>query len=264
MIEFENYFEVSFDEEISVATLAIKRRDNKYNSFNSELMIALKGLLESYDENERVKGVILTSAEKVFSTGADIEGQFDKLDTFGAQRFSHLGQRIFQLLERSQFITMAAVNGFALGGGLEIALACDFRIASTNARFGLPEINLGIMPGWGGTQRLPKLIGTMKALEIILTGEPIGAQEAKVLGLVLDVVEPDKLMPRAKEYMAKVTKKSRLALAAVKRAVHGGLSLDMDRGLDLESETFGLLWGSEDRKEGVEAFLKKRKPNFKR
>ncbi|MEP0815014.1 MAG: enoyl-CoA hydratase/isomerase family protein [bacterium] len=263
-LEFERFFKVRMDSDCGILTLTIDKEGDKYNTFGPDLVGCLKALLESYYENETIRALILTGSGKVFSTGADIRGQFPSLDPHGARHFSYIGQRVFQMFEAAPFITCAAINGFALGGGLEIAMACDFRTASTRARLGLPEINLGVMPGWGGTQRLPRLVGRQKALEMILSGEPVTPQEAKELGLVCRVFEPEELLPGTMKFLAQFTKKSRTAIAVAKRAVVRGLTLSIDDGLDLESELFGLLWASPDREEGVRAFMENRKPEFKK
>ncbi len=262
-LELEKFFSVEMDEAEGVVTLVIDKNGDKYNTFGPSLVGNLKVLLEHYYENEAIRALILTAnGTKVFSTGADITGQFPLLDSHGARHFSHVGQRVFQMLERAPFITCAAINGFALGGGLEIALACDFRTASSRARIGLPEINLGLMPGWGGTQRLPRIVGKSKALEMILSGEPISAKEALDIGVISAVFEPDELLSGTKKFLTQFTKKSKTAVAAAKRAVTMGLRLSIDDGLDMESELFGLLWSCPDREEGVQAFIEKRKPNF--
>src|SRR3990172_7891920 len=163
--EFDNFFRSDFDEAGGVMTLVIARKDDKYNTFSNDFVLALKGALDDCIVDERVRALILTAdGTKVFSTGADITGQFPYLDSAGARRFSAEGRRVFQMLRIAPFVTCAAVNGFALGGGMEIAMSCDFRTASTRARMGLPEINLGVMPGWGGTQLLPRIVGAAKAL----------------------------------------------------------------------------------------------------
>lgn len=262
-MEFEQFFSVEMDEAEGIVTLVIDKKGDKYNTFGPSLVNNLKILLEHYYENDAVRALILTApGMKVFSTGADITGQFPYLDSHGARHFSHAGQRVFQMLEQAPFITCAAINGFALGGGLEIALACDFRTASNRARIGLPEINLGLMPGWGGTQRLPRIVGKSKALEMILSGEPIAARDAFDLGIVAALFEPDDLLSGTKKFLTLFTKKSKTAIAVAKRAVTLGLRLSIDDGLDMESELFGLLWSSPDREEGVKAFIEKRKPNF--
>ena len=257
------FFKVDFDEQAHQLTITIDKEDDKYNSFGPALVMALAELLEHYEQNREIRALILTAAgQKVFSTGADITGQFPHLDSSAARDFSALGQRVFTMLEDAPYITLAAINGFALGGGLEISLACNFRVASTKARLGLPEINLGVMPGWGGTQRLQRIIGQERALRMILSGEPLSAKTALEWGLVSGVFEPDKLMDGARKFLSAFEGKSGDALRIAKRTVIQGGRIPLLDALRLESETFGLLWNSPDREEGVKAFLEKRKPKF--
>ena len=257
------FFNVDFDEQTRQLTITIDKEDDKYNSFDPALVMALEELLEHYEQNREIRALILTaSGQKVFSTGADVTGQFPHLDSSAARDFSAFGQRVFTMLEEAPYITLAAINGFALGGGLEIALACNFRVASTKARLGLPEINLGVMPGWGGTQRLQRLIGQERALKMILSGEPINAKTALEWGLISGVFEPDELMAGTRKFLAAFDGKSGDALRIAKRTVIQGGRMQLLDALRLESETFGLLWNSPDREEGVKALLEKRKPKF--
>ncbi len=262
-MDYTNFFSTEFDKTSHIVTVKIAKSGDKYNTFGIDFVLALKDLLSHYELNREVKGLILTAdGDKVFSTGADISGVFPELDSFSARDFSNYGQQVFQMLERAPYITLASVNGFALGGGLEICLACDFRIASRKARLGLPEINLGLMPGWGGTQRLPRLIGIERALYMILSGEAITAERALEWGLVSMVVEPEKLLDESKKFLAKLTEKSGNAMRIAKRAVVNGSTGTLSQGLALENELFGLIWNSPDREEGVRAFLERRKPRF--
>lgn len=262
-MDYSNFFRVEFDKKTQVVLLTITKEKDKYKTFGVDFVLALRDLLEHYEMNREIKGLILTSeGDKVFSTGADISGVFPELDSFSARDFSHYGQRVFSMLENAPYITLAAINGFALGGGLEICLACDFRIASKRARLGLPEINLGLIPGWGGTQRLPRLIGLERALYMILSGETISAEKALEWGLVSSVVEPDQLIEEGKKFLAKLTEKSGNALRIAKRAIVQGIKGSLEDGLALENELFGLIWNSPDREEGIKAFLEKRKPRF--
>ncbi len=263
--EIEKYFKVDFDESLGVVTLLIDKEGDKYNTFCPDFVLTLRDMLDDYIANNLVRALIISAeGTKVFSAGADITGQFPYLDSIGAQRFSSIGQRVFKMLEQAPFITCAAVNGSALGGGFELALACDFRTASTRARLALPEINLGLLPGWGGTQRLPRIVGKSKAFEIVMSGEPITAQEALTLGVVSAVFEPNELLSGTVKYLTKFLDKSRTSIELIKRSIHTGMRLSLDDGLNLESELFGLVWSGADRIEGVSAYLEKRKPDFKK
>jgi len=262
-MDYSRFLTVDFDQESRTVVITIDVEKDKHNSFGPDFVMALKELLSYYEMNREVKALILTAAgDRVFSTGADIRGHFPQLDPISAREFSHYGQQVFSLLAHAPYITLAAINGLALGGGLEICLACDFRIASKRARLGLPEINLGLMPGWGGTQRLPRLIGYERAAQMILSGEPIRAEKALEWGLVSSVVEPDELVDAARRFLAPLVEKSGDALRVAKRAMVSGMEGTLSAGLVLENELFGLLWSSPDREEGVKAFLEKRKPKF--
>lgn len=262
-MDINRFFNIEFNDESRVLTVTINKDDDKYNSFSPQLVMTFADLLEHYEQNNEIRALILTaSGDRVFSTGADIKGQFPFLDTFAARDLSSLGHRVFSMLEDAHYITLAAINGLALGGGLEIALACNFRVASTKARLGLPEINLGLMPGWGGTQRLQRVIGQSRALQMVLSGDPIPAKTALEWGLVSAVFEPEELLPGANKLLAAFAGKSGDALRIAKRAVVQGAKLPLPEALNFESESFGLLWSSPDRAEGVKAFMEKRKPNF--
>jgi enoyl-CoA hydratase len=245
-----------------VLTLTLDRRDNEKNQLNSPLIEELQQVLVGELVHPQYRGLILRSSrEKVFSTGADIEGQLAGIDPIEAARFSRHGREVFGLLSRMPYITVAAISGFALGGGLEICLCCDFRIATKGARLGLPEINLGVIPGWGGTQRLPRLIGRQRALRMILSGDPINAAAALEYGLVDELVENYAgLQGAAEQLIARYAGKSARAVAAAKRAVYEGAELPLGAALNFESEAFGLAWSTPDRVEGVRALIEKRRP----
>jgi enoyl-CoA hydratase len=250
------------NEQTRILTITLDRRDNDKNQLNSALIEELQQVLAPELARPAYRGLILCSArEKVFSTGADVEGQMAGLSPVEAARFSRRGHEIFGLLPRLPYITVAAISGFALGGGLELCLCCDFRVATKGARLGLPEINLGVLPGWGGTQRLPRLIGKPRALRMILGGDPVNAAVALEWGLVDEVVETHSgLLQAAEKLLARYAGKSPRAIAAAKRAVYEGLELPLPAALDLESEVFGLAWGTADREEGVRALVEKRRP----
>jgi enoyl-CoA hydratase len=203
------------------------------------------------------------AGEKAFVAGADI-GELAKMGPLDGIQVSRDGQATFRMLERLSKPVIAAVNGFALGGGLELALACHIRIASSRAKFGLPEVRLGIIPGYGGTIRLPRLVGRGRALELMLTGDMIDATEAYRIGLVNRVEEPDNLMAAARELALKMTANGPIAIAMALESVDRGMSTTIDDAQVLESNLFGLLASTDDMREGMQAFLEKRKAEFRR
>jgi enoyl-CoA hydratase len=262
-MDVTRFFTVDFDEPDGIVTITLDRQDDKYNTFGMAFALALQDVLTHYQQNPTIRAMVLTATgTKVFSTGADIVGQFTDLDSMAARDFSYLGHKVFAMLEDAPYITLAAINGFALGGGLEIALACNFRVASKRARLGLPEINLGVLPGWGGTQRLQRIVGQSRALQMILSGDPISAGTALEWGLVSAVFPPEELVEGAKKFLRQFTSKSGDAVRVAKRTVVNGAKMHLEDALKLESEGFGLLWSGPDREEGVKAFLEKRKPKF--
>jgi enoyl-CoA hydratase len=245
-----------------ILTITVNRPD-KMNALNGEVMKGLASALDEARRNPDVGALVLTGAgEKAFVAGADI-GELAALGAVDGRDFARKGQAIFDHLENLGKPVIAAVNGFALGGGCELAMACTIRIASKSARFGQPEVNLGIIPGYGGTQRLARLVGEGRAMELCLTGEMIGAEEAWRIGLVNRVVEPAELMGAARELAGKILSKGPLAIRFAMEAIHRGLSLPLAEGLALEANLFGLSASTEDRAEGVAAFLEKRKPAFR-
>ena len=254
------HLRVEWDGDLAVVTVD---RQEKLNALNAEVVRELGLVLESFREDDQVRGVILTGAgEKAFVAGADI-GELTGMDSLTGVEVSRQGQDVFLVIERFPKPVLAAVGGYALGGGCELALTCHLRLASDNARFGLPEVGLGLLPGFGGTVRLARLVGLGRAIELTLTGEMITADQALEFGLVSGVVPRAQLMPKAKEFLRKVTKNGpvavRLALESIYRALDGSTS----EALDHESALFGLLASTADMKEGTEAFLEKRKPEFK-
>jgi len=234
-------------------------REAKLNALNKETIGELKDALAEISTNDEAWGVLLTGAgEKAFVAGADIQEFMDKSKA-EASELSRFGHELMDSLSTFPKPTIAAINGFALGGGLELALGCHLRIASTNAKMGLPEVSLGLIPGYGGTQRLAQLVGRGKALEMLLTGDMITAQDALQWGLVNHVVEADTLIAKAQEILQKMYSRSRTALAAAIRAVNATNDV---RGFEAEIKAFGQCFGEPDFQEGVSAFLEKRKPNF--
>jgi enoyl-CoA hydratase len=224
----------------------------------------LEELAEVVAEVERgaARALLVTGAgEKAFVAGADI-GAMSAMSPAEARAFAGRGHDLLARLERLPVPTIAAVNGFALGGGCELALACDLVYASERARFGLPEVGLGIIPGFGGTQRLPRRIGAMRALELILTGEPCDAARARELGLVLEVLPPERLLPHASEQARKILSRGPLAVAQAKRMVHAGAGLPLASGCELEQQGFAATLATADAREGMRAFLERRPPRF--
>ncbi len=255
------YQNLIYLKEGAIATVQLNRPQKK-NALNSELRREMEEALRVIERDTSLKVVIVTGGEEIFCAGADI-GEIKEATTAEANyKHAREFQLLFDQIESLPQPVIAAVSGYALGGGCELALACDFRIASEGARFGLPEIKIGAFPGGGGTQRLPRLIGAAKAKEMIFTGDPISADQALSLGLVVKVVPKDKLTEGAKGLAAKLAVLPRLAMEASKRVINKGLEMDLASGLELEARCFGNLATSHDLKEGILAFLEKRKPNF--
>jgi len=238
-------------------------RPDKLNALNREVIEELGNtLVELYTNPELKSAIIIGAGEKAFVAGADIS-ELQSLDTAAGATLAIKGRElVFDKIENCPKPVIAAVNGFALGGGCELAMACHFRVATTTAKFGQPEINLGIIPGYGGTQRLTRLVGKGKAMEMILTADILGAEEALKLGLVNYVVPADELLPKAKEILQKIHTKSTLAVAKIISSVNDAANGNM-AGFDNEIARFGECFGTEDMKEGTAAFLEKRKPVFK-
>lgn len=237
-------------------------RPKALNALNNDVFEEFDRLFNDAIDPSIVKGVIITgSGEKAFVAGADIK-EFLSLDQSGAERLSKRGHDVFNAIESFPKPVIAAVNGFALGGGCELAMACHMRIAGANARFGQPEVNLGILPGYGGTQRLPMLIGKGKAMELMLTADMVDAVEAHSLGLVNHVTESGEEVNTAKRIIQKIARKAPLAIAEVIRTVNACFTKDED-GFAQEIASFGSLAASDDFKEGASAFIEKRTANFK-
>jgi enoyl-CoA hydratase len=238
-------------------------RPKSLNALNKEVLEELSWVVSQVKQNDGIRAVIITGAGgKAFVAGADI-GFMENLSSIEGKKFALLGHQVFSAIEQLNKPVIAAVNGFALGGGCELALACDIRIASTQAKLGQPEINLGIIPGFGGSQRLPRLVGKGLAAELLYTGDMIDANEAYRIGLVNKVVDPDKLMDIAKELAGKFAKKSLITLQLLKEAVNEGLEMELSKALAHEADIFGLCFSTEDQKEGMNAFLNKRPAEFK-
>ncbi|MFZ6011672.1 MAG: enoyl-CoA hydratase-related protein [Bacteroidota bacterium] len=238
-------------------------RPDALNALNTEVLDGLRKIIQETYQNHDIKGVILTGeGEKAFAAGADIK-ELTRLNQQEALFFAQKGQKLFKMIEDCPKPVIAAINGFALGGGCELAMACHMRLATENAKFGQPEVNLGIIPGYGGTQRLTQLIGRGKSLELMLTGDMITAQEAKAWGLVNHVVSTQsELMELANKIMSKILSKGPIAVAHVIKAVNAGFEFEQ-AGYEAESKYFSECSITQDFKEGTTAFIEKRKPVFK-
>lgn len=256
------YQTIILEKKNRVATLTINRPD-KLNALNAEAKAEMKEVLEDIKKDAAIDVVIVTGAgEKSFVAGTDIR-ELTSLNQQSGKDFSAGGQEVFNAIENLGKPVIAAVNGYALGGGCELALACHIRIASENAKFGQPEVNLGVIPGYGGTQRLARLIGRGRAMEMILSGDPIDAQEAARIGLVNRVVPSAELMPACRTLADKIASKGQVAVRLALKAVNMTEETNLTDGQELEAKLFGLCCDSEDFKEGTKAFLEKRKPEFK-
>ncbi|KPI54217.1 enoyl-CoA hydratase [Clostridioides difficile] len=236
-------------------------RPKALNAINSKTLEELYEIFVDINNDETIDVVILTGEGKAFVAGADIAYMKD-LDAVAAKDFSGLGAKACGEIENSKKVVIAAVNGFALGGGCELAMACDIRIASAKAKFGQPEVTLGITPGYGGTQRLTRLVGMAKAKELIFTGQVIKADEAEKIGLVNRVVEPEVLMEEVEKLAKVIAKNAQLAVRYSKEAIQLGAQTDINTGIDIESNLFGLCFSTKDQKEGMSAFVEKREANF--
>ena len=243
-----------------IATVTINRPD-KLNALNDTVMKEIGAVMDELGANGAVGAIIVTGAGRAFVAGADIS-RLAVAQAGELEKFARFGQSVFRKIELSSKPVIAAVNGFALGGGCELALACHVRIASTQAKFGLPEVKLGLIPGYGGTQRLPRLIGRGPALQLILTGDTIDGTEAARLGLANAVVEPDALLTAARTMAATMLKNAPVAMARALEAVDVGLDATLEDGLRLEARLFGSLESTADMREGTKAFLEKRPAAF--
>ena len=252
---------LTFDLTDGIARVTINRPD-KLNALNAIVIAELGDAVTRIETDPAIRGVIVTgTGSKAFVAGADIN-ELTEQGVTGGQKRALAGQAVFRRLERCGKPVIAAVNGFALGGGCELAMACHLRIASENAKFGQPEVKLGIAPGYGGTVRLPRLVGRARALELLLTGEMIDAETARQIGLVNRVVPADRLMAEADSLLRTILANGPLAIRACLEAVDMGSDMTLDQALLLEAGYFGLLSATEDMREGTKAFVEKRKPGF--
>lgn len=254
-----NTIEVEMDGYIAIVTI---NRPSKLNALNKETIKELNKAFSVLEESDDVKAIILTGAgEKAFVAGADIS-EFADFSVKEGKKLAAKGQKIlFDFIENLSKPVIAAVNGFALGGGLELAMACHFRLASDNAKMGLPEVSLGVIPGYGGTQRLPQLIGKGRAMELIMTAGMISAEEAKEYGLVNHVVTQEELLPLCKKIANKISNNSTVAISYAIKAVNAGF-MNTVNGYEREINAFGACFGTDDFTEGTTAFLEKRKAKF--
>ena len=256
-----NYQFLKLEVNADIATVTVNRPD-KLNALNAATIAELGFAIDEVRSRNEIAGLILTGAGRAFVAGADIS-ELQSQGPLSARDLARAGQDVFGRFESSPKPVIAAVNGFALGGGCELAMACHFRIASEHAKFGQPEVKLGILPGYGGTQRLPRLVGKGRALQLLLTAEVIDAAEAFRIGLVNRVVPADDLIATATETMRQILGNGPLAVALCIEAVDRGLGMPLDQALILESNYFGLLAATDDMREGMTAFLAKRAPDFK-
>jgi enoyl-CoA hydratase len=259
MKEFKNIL-VKKEDNIAVVTVS---REKALNALNAETVAELQHFFSYHWKDKSLRAVIITGAgEKAFVAGADIT-ELVKSDVQKAVETSMFGLYLMKSIENFPRPVIAAVNGFALGGGCELAMACDIRIASENAKFGQPEVNLGIIPGYGGTQRLARLVGRGKAKQLIMTGDMIDAAEAHRIGLVDEIYKPEELMDKALGLAKKIAAKAPIAITAAKECINRGLDVNLSAGCDFEKVNFGTIFGTNDAREGMKAFLEKRKAEFK-
>jgi enoyl-CoA hydratase len=253
---------IIYEKSEGIATITLNRPE-ALNAFSREVVEEIIHALEDVKNDENVRVVILTGAgEKAFSAGADIKAMIG-MTALKARELSLMGEKLCLALENLEKPVIAALNGYALGGGLEVAMSCDLRIASENARMGQTEINIGLIPGWGGTQRLTRLIGRTKAKELVFTGKMIDAKTAEQLGIVNMVVVPDKFKETVRQFALELASKAPVAIRVAKALINKGADIALDSALALEREGFGVVASTEDLKEGVSAFTEKRKPTFK-
>ena len=255
------YKNITLDKKDGYAILTLNRPE-ALNALNEETLQELSDACDTLEKDEKMKAVMLTGAGKAFIAGADIR-QMKDLNSLEAKRFAELGHSTLFKIQNSRLIFIAAVNGFALGGGCEVMMACDIAIASEKALFGQPEINLGVCPGFGGTQRLPRLVGRIKAMELLLTGDTIKSDEAFRIGLINKVVQPEKLLEEAEMLAQKIASKSSVQTTFMKELVNKGLDMDLSKAAAFEISYFSSSFSTHDQKEGMNAFAEKRKPEFK-
>jgi len=258
-MEFTN---VILTKEERIATLTINR-PQALNALNRDTLLEIKAAAEQVRDDTEVDVLIITGAgDKAFVAGADITYMLD-INAIQGREFGLIGQETFSVIETMSKPVIAAINGFALGGGCELAMACDFRICSEKSKFGQPEVGLGVTPGFGGTQRLPRIVGTGMAKQLLYTGDTIDANEAFRIGLVNAILPVETLMDYVKQMAKKIASRGGIAVGFCKDAVNEGMQTDIDRAMTIEADIFGLCFATEDQKEGMQAFVEKRKAQFK-
>lgn len=258
-MEFDNWL---FTKDEGIAVVMINR-PQFMNTLNRATVEELSQIIDLLEKDDEVKTVIITGAgNKSFIAGGDIT-YMQAMNSLESREFGMFGHRVLSKLEHLPKPVIAAINGFCLGGGCEVAMACDFRIASSKARFGQPEVKLGVIPGFGGTQRLPRLIGLGMAKQLLFSGDIIGAEEALRIGLVNQVVPEDELLDQVKGIAHRIMSGGMMAVSLCKLAVNEGMQTDIDRAMTIEAEIFGLCFSTWDQKEGMKAFAEKRSPEFK-
>ncbi len=252
---------IDFKQAGYVGTLTIQRPE-ALNALNAKVLEELSTFAEEVSNNREIRALIVTGAgEKAFVAGADIKAM-SGMTPEKAKEFATSAQKVFDSIENLPFAVIAAVNGFALGGGCELALSCDIIIASEKAKFGLPEVTLGLLPSFGGTQRLPRAVGLFKAREMVFSGEFYSAQDCQSMGLVNRVVAPAQVIIEAQKLAEKIASRAPVAVAKAKQSLNKGYELHIRDGLKQEAELFGELFNTEDHKEGIDAFITKRQPSF--
>jgi enoyl-CoA hydratase len=257
-MELEN---ITLEKENNIGIITMNRPE-ALNALNSDTLSDLKTAALVFADDKEVGVIIITGmGEKAFVAGADIKEMKD-MSPMEARKFMQFGQSVFNVIDNLPKPVIAAVNGFALGGGCELALSCDMILASEKAKFGLPEVTLGLHPGFGGTQRLPRLVGSAKAKELIFTGDMIDANEALRIGLANRIVPAEELMGEAKKLAQRILRNGQVAICLAKSAINAGLNVPLEKGLAYEAETQGLVFSTDDKNEGLQAFIDKRKPNF--
>lgn len=256
-----DYNNIILEKEDGIATLYINR-PRALNALNRDTLMEMESAIQDVSADDSVRVLIITGAgEKAFVAGADI-AYMHPLSAVEGREFSAYGEKVFRLLELMEKPVIAAVNGFALGGGCELAMACDIRLAAEKALFAQPEVGLGVIPGFGGTQRLPRIVGEGRAKELTFTADTIKAEEAYRIGLVNHVYPGEQLMDEARKLARKIISQAPLAVGFAKHAINKGLQVDIDTAMGIESDMFGMCTSTADQKEGMGAFLEKRKPIF--